>query len=57
MASPERKSGKGTVSFHSPTQKEVYHGDVEISGDRVLLVNENGTAMNLPFAWCVILWG
>lgn len=50
--------GPGTVVLYAPTEKRVYHGDVEIDGDRVLLVQDDtNTAMNFPLAWCVIVWG
>lgn len=51
-------TSSGTVVLYAPSEKKVYHGDVEIDGERVLVVVEDsGGAMNLPLAWCVILWG
>lgn len=49
----------GTVILYTPNgNKEDHYGDIEIVDGRVkVVVEEIDLALNLPLAWCVIMWG
>ena len=56
-------TGPGTVTCYAPNNRKEYRcSDIEVSGDRVLVMTagnfaEKPGAHNLPLAWCVISWG